>query len=55
MEQEILTMPFIVYEVEAERSDRKNKRLWITVMTLIGLLAALIAAKNDSHRRTQRN
>lgn len=44
MEHEVFTMPVVVHEAAEERNDRKNKRLWITVMTLTGLLTALIVA-----------
>lgn len=33
-------VPYIVYEGEMARSERHIKRLWITVLVLIGLLVA---------------
>ena len=40
--KEALTVPAFVFEASEYRADRKNKRLWITIMSLIGLLLALI-------------
>ena len=46
MEQEekrdVLSMPVIVHESDAERDDRKNKRLWITILILLVVLIGLM-------------
>ena len=43
MEQkETLSVPAFVHEAEAFRADRKNKRLWVVVMALIGVIALII-------------
>ena len=49
MEQEkdkdVLSMPVIAHEAEAERDDRKNKRLWIIIIVLIAILIGLMLTK----------
>ena len=42
MEHEVLTIPLVVHEAAEERNDRKNKRLWIVIMALIGVIAGLL-------------
>lgn len=42
MEQKVLTIPLIEYEAAEERNDRKNKRLWIVITALIGVIAGLL-------------
>lgn len=48
MEQEMkqaLSMPVIAHEAAEERNDRKNRRLWITVMALMGIIGVLIGER----------
>ena len=42
MEHEVLTIPLVVHEAAEERNDRKNTRLWIVIMALIGVIAGLM-------------
>ena len=43
--EQVLTVPYVAYEAELERADRKNRRLWIALTTvLIGITALFIGA-----------
>ena len=43
-EKQTLTVPAIVFEAEAERSDRRNKRMWLVIIGLIAILIGLVVA-----------
>ncbi len=44
MANEMVSIPYAVYEAQQERNDRSNKRLWIlTIILIIALLASNIA------------
>lgn len=43
MANEMVSIPYAVYEAQQERNDRSNKRLWIlTIILIIALLASNI-------------
>jgi hypothetical protein len=41
-QDEVLKMPAVLHEAAEERNDRKNKRLWLVIMALIGVIAGLL-------------
>lgn len=59
MEQHIeqVKVPYVVHESDLARSDLKNKRLWMTLNGMIGVLAVILIAtiirssRNETSKR----
>ena len=41
-QEEVLSMPAVLHEAAEERNDRRNKRLWLVIIALIGVIAGLL-------------
>ncbi len=54
MEQDLIQIPYVVHESDMAREERKQKRLWIVVLSQVILIGVVICQKFISVLRTNK-